>query len=135
MALLRSLVVVLGLLALMWFAFRARDICVLSVRRGRLLVMRGGLPQSLLSALSEIVERAGVAKATLRIGRDGERGRLSARGLDAAALQQARNVLGTYPLPRLLAGHVRQPQNLGQRLGIAWLAWQLRGREQVRRRS
>jgi hypothetical protein len=135
MAVIRLLALLLGLLALLWFAFRSRDICVLSVRRGRVLLMRGGLPQGLLAALAEIVERRGVAKATVRIARDGERGRLSASGLDATALQQARNVLGTYPLPRLLAGHVRRPQNLGQRLGIAWLAWWLRAREQARRRS
>jgi len=133
MDVLRALLLLLALLALLWFAFRGRDICVLSARRGRLLVMRGGLPPSLLTALSEIVARANTRRATVRIAREGERGRLSARGLDPEALQRARNVLGTYSLPRLLAGHPRRRQNLGQRLGVAWLAWRLEARERGRR--
>jgi hypothetical protein len=119
--------VVLGaaLLALVFAAGRAREICVLSVRRGRILVMRGGLPASLLEALLDVVTRPGTERATLRVLRDGERARLEASGLDEHAAQRARNVLGTYPLPRLLAGNARQARNLGQRLGSAWLAFRL----------
>lgn len=118
--------------ALIWAAHRARAICVLSVRRGRVLVLRGNLPSSLLDALAEVVDRQGTVRGTVSILRDGERARIEASGLDEYALQRARNVLGTYPLARLLAGPVRS-RNLGQRLGLAWLSWRLHDAEQRRR--
>lgn len=135
MAVLGALVLLLALLALVWFASRARDICVLSVRRGRVLVMRGGLPPSLVQALADVVERAGTERATIRIQREGERGRVAATGLDDYTLQRARNVVGTYPLARLLAGHGRRSRNLGQQLGLPWLAWRISEREEPRRRT
>lgn len=125
MAVFVAVVLGIALLALVWASGRAREICVLSVRGGRLLVLRGALPASALEAFSDVAERSGTAHGTIRVLRDGERARLEAEGLDEHAAQRARNVLGTYPLPRLLAGaRVRSP-NLGQRLGWAWLAWRL----------
>jgi hypothetical protein len=85
-------------------------------------------PLSLEQALADIVERARTPRATIYITRDGECARLRASGLDEFALQRARNVLGTYPLTRLLAAPVPRVRNLGQRLGIAWLGWWLRER-------
>jgi hypothetical protein len=38
---------------------------------------------------------------------------------------RARNVLGTYPLSRLLAAPPLRTRNLGQRLGLSWLGWRL----------
>lgn len=129
MAAWHAVLIVVALLALIIASGRARDVCVLSVRRGRVLVMRGGLPPSLESELADVFARAHVASATVRIVRDGTRARLAAHGLDELALQRARNVLGTYSMPRLLAGHGRRaPRNLGQKLGLAWLAWRLRER-------
>lgn len=130
-----GLVFALALLALVWAAARARAICVLSVRGGRVLVMQGALPPSLHEALADVVARAGVARATLRIVRAGDRGRIEARGLDEPTLQRARNVLGTYSMPRLLAGHRPVTPNLGQRLGVAWLAWRIHERASTARRD
>jgi hypothetical protein len=109
------LLVVLALLALVVAATRARQLCVLSVRAGKLLVMRGGLPGSLLEALA-----------------DGERARLDARGLSPETLQRARNVLGTYPLVRLLNAPRPRDRNLGQVLGLPSLAFWLRARARGR---
>jgi len=128
MAAWHAVLIVVALLALLVASGRAREVCVLSVRRGRVLVMRGGLPQSLESALVDVFTRAHVARATVRIVRDGTRARLTASGLPELALQRARNVLGTYSMPRLLAGHARRRRNIGQRLGLASLAWWLHGR-------
>lgn len=130
-ALVATLLVV-SVIALVIAAGRARALCVLSVREGRLLTMRGALPPAVFSALADVVERARTARGTIRILRDGERGRVEASGLDDHALQRVRNVIGTYPLVRLLAGARAEPPNLGQRLGIAWLAWRIREREHAR---
>jgi len=125
MAVFVALVLAVGLGALLWASGRAREICVLSVRGGRVLVMRGALPASLYEGLADVVERQRTARGTIRVLRDGERARLEARGLDEYAAQRARNVLGTYPLPRLLAATPVRTRNLGQRLGLAWLGWRL----------
>jgi hypothetical protein len=118
-----ALTTVLALLWLVWAAGRARELCVLSVRRGRVLPMRGALPASLLEAMADVVARERVERASVRVLRDGERARLEATGLSPEALQRLRNVLGTYPLARLLAAPPLRAKNLGQRLGLAWLGW------------
>lgn len=117
------------LLALSVSASRARELCVLSVRDGRLLMIRGALPPSLLEALRDIVRRTGAPRGTVRLVRAGDRARVDASGLDEAVVQRIRNVVGTYPMPRLLAGALGSPPNLGKRLGIAWLAWRMHDRE------
>lgn len=124
--------VVFSLIALVVAATRARQLCVLSVRAGKLLVMRGGLPGSLLEALADVVARGRTERATLRVVRDGERARLDARGLSPETLQRARNVLGTYPLVRLQNAPRPRDRNLGQVLGLPGLAFWLRGRARGR---
>ncbi|MET0340118.1 MAG: DUF3634 family protein [Polyangiales bacterium] len=120
--------VVVAMLALVWAATRARALCVLSVREGRMLIMRGSLPASLLEALADVVARDRTRRGVLQVLRDGDRARLTARGLGPEAAQRARNVLGTYTLTRLVnAPRTRRP-NLGQRLGLGWLAWRLHDR-------
>jgi hypothetical protein len=103
MALFTACVVALSLVALVIAASRARELCVLSVRAGQLSVARGRLPAGVLEALADVVRRGQVERATLRVLRDGERARLSATGLDEFTLQRARNVIGIYPLAKLLA--------------------------------
>lgn len=131
MGVLIASLLIASVFALAIAAGRARELCVLSVRAGRLLIMRGALPPAVFQALADVVERAQTARGTIRIKRDGERGRVEARGLDDHALQRARNVIGTYPLVRLLAGARAGTPNIGQRLGIAWLAWRIRERERA----
>lgn len=123
-----AVIIVGALVWLIWAAGRAREVCVLSVRRGRLLVMRGALPQSLLEAFADIVRRAKVRRGSLRVLRDGDSVRLSCSGLSADTQQRARNVLGTYPMPRLLAAPSHGTRNLGQRLGLSWLGWWIKDR-------
>ena len=125
----QGLLVATALLALLFAAARARQLCVMSVRHGRLLVMRGALPSSLFEGLADVVARAGVRRATIRVLRDGDRARLEGPGLDARTLQRARNVLGTYTLARLQNVPRMRRRNLGQLLGVAWLGWWLHDRE------
>jgi Protein of unknown function (DUF3634) len=123
-----AVIVVGALVWLIWAAGRAREVCVLSVRHGRLLIMRGALPESLLEAFTDIVGWAKVRRGRLSVLRDGGSARLVCSGLDAGAQQRARNVLGTYPMPRLLAAPSRGTRNLGQRLGLSWLGWWIKDR-------
>ncbi|HEX5660583.1 MAG TPA: DUF3634 family protein [Polyangiales bacterium] len=103
MGLFTASVIALALVALIVAAGRARELCVLSVRAGQLTVARGRLPPGVLEALADVVRRGNVERATLRVLRDGERARVSATGLDEFTLQRARNVIGIYPLAKLLA--------------------------------
>jgi hypothetical protein len=121
-----SLVVLASLGALIWSAARARELFVLSVRRGELLVVRGKLPSSLFEALGDVVERAGVKSASIRVAKTGGYARLTAAGVDEPVLQRLRNVVGTFTLKRLEEASWPRRKNLGQRLGVAWLAWRLR---------
>ena len=125
----QGLLVAIALFALLWAATRARQLCVMSVRDGRVLVMRGALPSTLFEGLADVVARAGTRRATIRVLRDGDRARLEGPGLDSLALQRARNVLGTYPLARLHNVPRMRRRNLGQLLGLAWLGWWLHDRE------
>jgi hypothetical protein len=119
------LVVIVCVALLFWSAQRARELCVLSVRDGRLLVLRGKLPQGLFEALSDVVSRARVTRGTITVWRDAGSARVTASGLDEFVLQRARNVVGTYSYQRLVSANWPATRNLGQRLGIAWLAWRL----------
>lgn len=123
MAVFSGVLLLLAIAALWFVSARARELCVLSVRQGKLLVMRGSLPASLLEALGDIVARAATRRGTIRVLRGGESARLETAGLDEFAAQRARNVLGTYPMPRLLAAPAPVRRNLGQRLGVASLGW------------
>jgi hypothetical protein len=103
MGLFAGSVFALAVVALIVAASRARELCVLSVRDGQLAIRRGGLPAGVLEALADVVQRGRVARATLRVLRDGGRARVSATGLDEQTLQRARNVIGIYPLAKLSA--------------------------------
>jgi hypothetical protein len=129
MAVFTACLLLVCIVALYWSSSRARELGVVSVRRGRVLLLRGALPSSLLDALADIGERGQVRSGTIWVLRDGERARLTASGLDEFSLQRARNVLGTYPMTKLLSAPRPRARNMGQRLGIAWLGWWLQRRK------
>jgi hypothetical protein len=114
---------------LLWHARRSRELFVLSVQERRTLLVRGRVPLTQLIELRDVIERAGVARATLRVMRADGHARLVAEGLAEPALQQARNALGIFPMHKLLAAPAPRTRNLGQWLGIAWLAHWLARRE------
>jgi hypothetical protein len=120
------LVFLASVVALIWAASRARELFVLSVRRGELLVVRGSLPFELFEALSDVVERGKVQHTTIRVAKTDGHARLTADGVDEFTLQRLRNVVGTFKLKRLEEASWPRRRNLGQRLGVTWLAWRLR---------
>jgi hypothetical protein len=89
-------------------ARRAQELFVLSVRNGATRVKRGRIPPALLEALADVMQRASVQQATLRAVRHGDYASLEAEGLTEPVLQRARNVLGTFPLHKLLSAPAKR---------------------------
>ena len=118
-------VVLVGLAVLVW-ASRAREIFMVSVRDGRVLVVRGRVAGTLLSAIRDVVAEPPVRRATLRAVREENGARLIVTGaIDDGRAQRLRNVFGITPLAKLRAAPPVSQRSLGQFLGIAWLAWLL----------
>ncbi len=120
--------VALALLALGFFYWtsRANELFCISVRGGRVLVVRGRIPGGLLSDIRDVVGKPPVKRATIRAAKQEHGARLVVSGaIDEGREQRLRNIFRLYPLSNLRAAPtVRQP-TLGQVLGIAWLAWLL----------
>ena len=125
-----ALLVVLALVALIAVALsRANELFCVSVRDGRCLVVRGQIPTALLQDFRDVVARAGLPRATIRGVREGGRPRLLVSGADDFTAQRLRNPFGASRWGRVAgleaAPAERRDRNLGQLLGIAWLAWLL----------
>lgn len=106
---------------------RANEIFCISVKNGRLLVVRGAVPTGLLHGLADVLQRERVKDATIRAVRADGHARLVASGVSDAVAQRLRNVFGAHPIQKLRAAQVPKARNLGQVLGVAWLAWLLLG--------
>lgn len=118
--------VLAGLLLLLFFFFfvqRINELFLLSVRNGRVIVVRGRVPPGFLRDVRMIVR--GVPSAKIRGVKSEAHARITGSGLDERALQRLRNAFGNYPASRLRAAPPIARPTLGQVLGIAWLAWLL----------
>src|SRR6185312_2501474 len=72
---------VLGALVALWVASRAAiTVCVLRVRAGKTVVVRGAVAPRILGDLADVLERPPVPRATVRIVRDAGFARLEIRG-------------------------------------------------------
>ncbi|UJR79275.1 Hypothetical protein I5071_13080 [Sandaracinus amylolyticus] len=113
-----------------YLLWRANEIFCLSVREGRVLVVRGRIPPALLHGIEDVVRRTGTRRATIRAVAGQHHARLAVSGTDDGTAQRLRNVFGTHPIQKLRGAKLPEARNLGQVLGIAWLAWLLvdRGR-------
>lgn len=114
---------VAGLLVFFLIVQRSNELFLLSVRNGRVIIVRGRVPPGFLRDVRMIVR--GEAKATIRGVKSEGHARITASGLDDRALQRLRNAFGVYPASRLRAAPPIARPTLGQVLGIAWLAWLL----------
>ena len=121
-------VVVAGLVAYLVLQ-RVREVFCVSVRNGRVLVVRGRIPQGLLNDFHAAVSNApAVAWGSIRAVRTAEGARLQVSGVDEGREQRLRNVFHLYPVSRLRLAERPADRSLGQLLGIAWLAWLLQPR-------
>ncbi len=119
-----QIIVLVAIFAIAWLVVeRGNEIFVLSVRERRVLVLRGRIPPGLLADFEEVLVQLRPAKATIRAVREADHARLRVRGLDDGTAQRLRNIFGIHPLRQLSAAPAPMNRNLGQVLGIAWLAW------------
>jgi len=120
------LLVAVIVVAVLYAASRASEVFCLSVRNGRVLVVRGRIPGGLLSDIREVVSKPVVARATIRAMKQEHGARLAVSGdIDEGRTQRLRNIFRLYPISNLRAAPVIEKPTLGQVLGIAWLAWLL----------
>jgi hypothetical protein len=123
------LVVVAFVVVILFLSARANELFCLSVRDGRVLVVRGRIPAGLLSDIRDVVAKPPVARATIRAVKESNAARLVVSGtVDEGRAQRLRNVFGLYPIASLRAARPVAEPTLGQILGIAWLAWLLERR-------
>jgi hypothetical protein len=114
--------------ALYLIFIRGNEIFYVSIREGRALLIRGRIPPSLFTQIADVARRAGVRNATVTAHKGDGRARLTTTGFGEGDAQRLRNVFGLHPIHALRAAPLRRPENLGQVLGIAWLAWMFVGR-------
>ncbi len=105
---------------------RANELFCVSIRAGRCLVIRGRVPPKLWRELVTVVEQAKIVHGTVRaVKRDGA-ARLVMEGIEPRTQQRLRNALGSAGLSTMKFGtsEAREgSRNLGQLLGLTWLAW------------
>jgi hypothetical protein len=119
--------VVLATVAFFVWASRQRELFCLSVRQGRVLLVRGRIPAGLLSDFKDALAAVPpVGRATVRAYREEGGARLEVAGpIDAGRAQRLRNIFALYPMSRLSAAPVASQRTIGQIVGIVWLAWLL----------
>jgi hypothetical protein len=120
------LLVALVVVAAIWWSGRVNELFCLSVRDGKVLVVRGRIPGGLLAEFREVVSRPPVRRATVRAVKGAHGVELRCSGaLGEGRQQRLRNCLGVYPMSRLRAAPPLERATVGQIIGIAWLAWML----------
>ncbi len=119
-------VVLVGIVAAVWFTMRASELFYVSVRDGKLLVVRGRVPVGLLQAFREAVSDPVVRRGAIKAWRGDGGGQLACSGdIDEGREQRMRNAFMLYPASKLRQAPAVQEPNLGQILGLVWLAWLL----------
>ena len=107
-----------------WLHDRRTEQFYVSVRDGRLLVVRGRVPTGLLQDLAEIVKQPVVRGGSIRGFRGVHGAELVCRGdIADGPEQRMRNALALYPMSKLRQARPVPRPTLGQAVGIAWLAW------------
>jgi hypothetical protein len=119
-----ALVAVIGLLAL-WLISRSGELFCLSIRNGKMIVVRGRTPAGFLSEARAVARRSNVRSGTIRAVKTEHGGRLEMSGIDERTEQVLRNLFALYPASQLRQAPAIAQPTLGQLLGVAWLAWLL----------
>jgi hypothetical protein len=120
-----ALVVVAGLVIWLWLE-RKRELFLVSVRNGKVLLVRGRLPGTLMADIKAIVaSQPEVRWGSVKAYRDSHRARIATNGIDEFREQRLRNIFAVYPMSNLVGAPPLNERTVGQVLGIAWLAWLL----------
>mgnify|MGYP001608074382 CR=1 FL=1 len=126
------LVVITVALFLLVVVPRLNELFLISIRGGELLVVRGRVPAGLLRDIGEIVRRDGVGRGSIRALKTPDGVGLVTSGLGEGTAQRLRNAFHLYPMSKLRSAPLLEERNLGQIVGIVWLAWMLRGMMRTR---
>jgi hypothetical protein len=119
------LLAVIAVIALWWLT-RMRELFMVSVRNGKVLVVRGRVPGAMLHEIAESMSRPRVRRGSIKAYKTETGSRLSFGGdIDEGRQQRMRNVFALYPASQLRHAPAIQRPTLGQLAGIAWLAWLL----------
>ena len=107
-----------------WWLTRVGELFMISVREGKLLVVRGRVPVSMLQEFREACTNPTVRRGTIRAVKTDTGGALHCSGdISEGREQRMRNTFMLYPTSQLRhAPAIKQP-TLGQLAGIAWVAW------------
>jgi len=112
--------------AAVWWAGRATELFFISVRDGKVLVVRGRVPVSLLQDFAEAVKEPLVRRGSIKAWRAGDGGQLACGGdIDEGREQRMRNAFMLYPASKLRQAPAVKEPTFGQIVGVAWLAWLL----------
>lgn len=118
-------VAVFAVVGLWWFT-RTGELFCLSVRGGKVLVVRGRAPTGFTSEARAIIARAHVRSGTIRALKTEHGGRLVVSGaVDERTEQRLRNLFALYPASQLRKAPAIAKPTFGQLVGVAWLAWLL----------
>lgn len=119
-------VVLAAVIAGVWWLTRANELFYVSVRDGKVLVVRGRVPVGLLQTFAEVVKEPVVRRGAIKAWKDESGGQLACSGdIDEGREQRMRNAFMLYPASKLRQAPAIQKPSLGQVLGFAWLAWLL----------
>ncbi|MEO7092730.1 MAG: DUF3634 family protein [Polyangiales bacterium] len=123
MAIALVLVILVGFV---WMLSRAGELFMISVRDGKLLVVRGRVPVSMLQEFRDAVNKPTVRRGSIRAFKTESGGQLACSGdIDEGREQRMRNTFMLYPASQLRAAPPIKSPTLGQLTGLAWLAWML----------
>ena len=118
-----AVIAVLAVLGLWWFT-RVGELFYISVRDGKVLVVRGRVPTSMLQEFAETVASPKVRRGSIRAVKTETGGALHCSGdIDEGREQRMRNTFMLYPASQLRHAPAIQQPTVGQLAGIAWLAW------------
>jgi Protein of unknown function (DUF3634) len=116
--------IAVGVVVMVWWLTRVGELFYISVRGGKVLVVRGRVPVSLLQEIKEIVANPVVRRGAIRASRTESGGALYCTGdIDEGREQRLRNTFMLYPASRLRQAPAIARPTLGQLAGVAWLAW------------
>lgn len=119
-------VVLVALVAGVWWLTRANELFYVSVRDGKVLVVRGRVPVGLLQAFAEAVNEPVVRRGGIKAWKTESGGQLACDGeIDEGREQRMRNAFMLYPASKLRQAPAIAKPSIGQVLGVAWLAWLL----------
>lgn len=107
---------------------RASELFCVSIRDGMCLTIRGTVPPKIWRELVTTARMAGIEAGTIRAVKQGGGARLVTDGISPDVTQRLRNSIGSAGLSAMKLGggsSACQSRNVGQVLGVAWLAWML----------